>query len=191
MNGRVEVVNRALGYLGEGPIQSMDEKSVPANSARLIYDSVRRAVLREFNWSFAIKLVTLARMDETPPDYRFAYTLPFDCVKVLRPRRPGVPSYIQDRDIMFEVRGNTLFATETPLMLEYIADVPDETMFDDLFAEAFAYKLASELAMPVAQSPSGKESNYQLYLHTVGKAAAVSGRETKDSLSGNPYVEAR
>ena len=60
--------------------------------------------------------------------------------------------------------------------LLYVADV-DEGEFDDLFIEAFSYKLAHELCGPLNRDSGVKESMFGLYNRTVKKAAFVSATE--------------
>ena len=90
MRGKVEIINLALARLGESPIQSLGEDSVPARAANLLYDSSRQAALRDFNWNFALKIERLARFDGNPVDFRLTYALPPDCLRVIR-LRGGVP----------------------------------------------------------------------------------------------------
>lgn len=181
MAGRVEIVNLALARLGESPIQSLDEGTVPANTAKLLFDSARRSALRDFNWSFALATASLARLVETPVDFRYAYALPADCIRAIRLR--GERSFV--------VRGNRLFTNDGAPVLEYVSDVTDESKFDAKFVEAFTYKLASELAMSVKGSSELMASYSNAYQTYIQQAAAESARESRTVLPENPYVEAR
>lgn len=181
MAGRVEIINIALARLGESPIQSLEEGTVPANVAKLLFDSARRSTLRDFNWSFALSMASLARLAETPVDFHYAFALPADCLRAIRLRG----------DRAFVVRGNRLLTDEGEPVLEYIADVTDETKFDAKFTEAFTYKLASELAMSVKGSSELMASYSNAYQTYITQAAAESARETRVHPSENPYVEAR
>ena len=181
MAGKVEIVNIALARLGESPIQSLEEGTVPANVAKLLYDSARRSTLRDYNWSFALATASLARLAESPTDFHCAYSLPADCLRAIRVRG-GHP---------FAVRGQTLYTDALRCTLEYIADVTDDTRFDAKFVEAFTYKLASELAMSVKGSSELMASFSNAYTTFIRQAASESAGETRDRLSENPYVEAR
>ena len=50
-----EIINLALTRIGESPVTSLDEGSTAARTAELLYDTSRRAILRDFDWSFATK----------------------------------------------------------------------------------------------------------------------------------------
>lgn len=191
MPGKVEIINIALARLGESPIQSLEEGSVPANTAKTVYDAARRSALRDYNWNFALSVATLARYGATPHDFRFAFALPADCLRAIRLRREGVPDRADPRGIRFVIRSGRLLTEEPKALLEYLRDVTDESEFDSKFVEAFTYKLASELAMPVKGSSDLMASYSNAYQALVNRAAAESAWEEKEPRSGNPYLEAR
>ena len=181
MTGKVEIVNIALARLGEDSVQTLDEGTVPANMEKMLYDSARQAALRDYNWNFALATSSLARLSKSVPDFRFAYALPADCLRVVR--LIGGASFV--------LRGNAVHTdTESPV-LEYIRDVTDEAEFDSKFVEAFSYKLASDLAMSIKGSSELMASYANVYSTLLQQAAAESAREMSASLSDNPYLEAR
>ena len=149
MISEVGIVNIALARLGESPIQSFEEGSVPANMAKVFYDPARRAVLRAYDWGFSLKTVRLARYTGEPVDFRFAFSLPADCLRAIRLRRKGVADFTDGCDIRFVIRSGALYTDEAEAYLEYVSDVEDTALFDDKFIEVLGYKLASDLAMPV------------------------------------------
>lgn len=199
MTGKVEIVNIALARLGESPIQSFEEGSVPANSARLVYDSARRSTLRDYNWNFAVATAELARYADTQAsDFPFAFALPSDCLRVIRLRLATPPGQVRSRtcgdfgrNLSFTLRGGMLLAHEPKVVLEYLRDVTDENEFDAKFIEALTYKLASELAMPVKGSAELMASYSNAYQTLINRAATESAWEEKEPRSGNPYLEAR
>jgi hypothetical protein len=187
MTGEVEIINLALARLGESPVQSLDEGSVPANAAKLIYPSERRAVLRSYNWGFALRNATLARLAEEPVGFRFAYALPADCLRVVR-----VWESSTQRSVSYDVRGNSLLTNaDGAVCIEYVADIEDAAAFDVKFSEALMYKMASALAMPVKGSPELMANYENMYQAIVTQAAALTAKESRVPLSDNPYVEAR
>lgn len=185
MPGRVEIINIALARLGESPIQSLEEGSAPANAAKLLYASERRATLREYPWSFALKQAALARSSQSAADFRYVYALPADCLRAVRVRGSG------GNAPCFSVRGDKLYSDESSVTLEYVADMDDGDLFDSKFTEAFSYRLASALAMPVKSSPELMGSFMNLYKELISDAAVQSAREERVQLSDNPYLEAR
>ena len=186
MSGRVEIINIALARLGESPIQTLNEGSAPANAAKLLYDAERRATLREYPWNFALKQATLARSEQDAADFRYAYALPGDCLRAVRLRGAD-----KSKAVGFSVRGGYLYTDETGVTLEYVADIDDGDRYDSKFIEAFSYRLASALAMPVKGSPELMGNFMNLYKTMVSDAAVQSAREERTQISDNPYIEAR
>lgn len=186
MSGKLEIINLALSRLGESPIQSLEEGSVPANTAKIMYDASRRAVLRDYLWSFALRRQALARYAGDGSVSANAFALPSDCIRAVR---------LVDADgqspSAFEVRGNTLYTEAEKATLEYVADVDDSVLFDAAFVEALSLKLASDLAMPVKGSAELMGSFSNAYSVRVREGATLSATEQKKELSDNPYVEAR
>ena len=190
MAGSVEIVNIALAHLGESPIQSLDEGTVPANVAKLLYDPERRATLRDYNWNFALKTARLAKLAEAPVDFRYGYALPSDCLRAIRLRSGGVPDFAGP-GLRFVVRGGVVCTDEDPALLEYVCDCTDPALFDDKFIEALSYKLASKMAMSIKGSVEMTAQMMNQYREVVAQAASLSGNENRDADNENPYVEAR
>ena len=186
MDGAVKIANIALARLGESPIQNFGEGSVPANMAKIFYDSARRATLRDFNWNFAVAVAPLAKLAEKPVDFRSAFALPADCLRVLAVRgEGGLP-------VPFVIRAGALCTDAESVEVEYTYDCEDPALFDDKFVEAFSFKLASELAMPVKGSAELMANYMNVYNAFVERAATISAdEEQQEPISDNPYVEAR
>jgi hypothetical protein len=179
---KIDIINLALTRLGESPIQSVDEASPAANAAKLLYDTVRRSVLRDYDWNFALKEVGLSRYT-TPKrkDYHYSYALPVDCVRVIKLVNSSG----------FAVSDGSLHTDSEEAQLLYIWDNDDEHTFDSKFVEALSYKLASELAMPVKGAPELMSSYSNAYLNLVKDAATESINERYEELDDNPYITAR
>lgn len=190
---KVEIVNLALARLGESPIQDFDEGSVPANMAKSFYPQALRAVLRDYNWNFALATAKLARLAEDPVDFHFAFALPADCLRVIRLRREGAPDGgTGGGGPRYVLRGDRLLTDVEFPVIEYVRDVTDTTQFDDKFIEALSYRLASDLAMPVKGSTDLMANYNNVYTALVQQAAAISAGEQRTTGRGcNPYVEAR
>lgn len=179
---QTEIVNIALGRLGESPVQSLDEGSVPARAAKLVYDVARQAALRDHIWSFALKEAGLARYsDGGSSAFAYSYALPFDCLRPL--------SVVSGGD--YEVAGQILYSNSESVTLRYIADIKDTALFDSVFTEAFTYKLAADLAMSVKGSPELMANYNNAYTSIAHGGAALSAREGRKITSDNPYVDAR
>lgn len=182
MTGKVEIINMALARLGESPIQSENEDTVPATQAKLLYDPARRAALRDYNWAFALKTAKLARLADAPDGFRYAFALPADCLRVVR---------LLSENRAYAVRQGKLCTNADTVSIEYIFDATDETYFDSKFIEAFSYRLASDLAMPVKGSTELMGAYSNMYQDMLKRAAAESLGESRTPTSCNPYLEER
>ena len=90
---QISVWNRALGFLGTRSVASEQENTPEALQCRLYWDSARRQVLRDFPWSFAQRRAWMALVplpEGFAPEFRFAYALPDDCLKVHEVRHEGI-----------------------------------------------------------------------------------------------------
>ena len=148
---KIQICNSALSKLGVEQISSFSETSKAARLCNLQYDKIRRELLRDHVWNFAIKRATLAKIVTAPLfDYSAAFQLPSDCLMPLR----------TNQGVDFEEEGKTILMNASTCILQYIADIEDVSYFDTAFEEALAFKLASDLAYPLKQSVTLADSMY-------------------------------
>lgn len=163
MASNVEIANRALTKIGAKRIIALTDNTKEAREVNSMFSIVRDAELRKYNWRFSIKRAALAAHADTPVfGFSYQYRTPADCLKILE-----VGDYYPGADLTDYVGSDTsAYAYENgfiltdyaaPLNLRYVARIEDPTMFDALFVEAFACKLAMELAEPITQSTSKRE----------------------------------
>jgi hypothetical protein len=155
--------------------------------ASVFYDPTRRSVLRDFNWNFALRTARLAKLQKDLPDFHYAFSLPADCLRVVR--LIGMNAWTNGPG--FVVRSGNLLTNVDDAEIEYIVDCKDPALFDDKFVEALSYKLASELAMPVKGSPELMGNYMNIYQTFIEQAATISADEKHTELLDNPYLEAR
>lgn len=177
---KVSVCNMALGFLGESNfIQDYDESSTEASVCRRYYDLSRRSLLASFPWSFAGKVEQLAQLDlsdfSLPEtfEYKYAYSLPSQCLRVRGVFAPA--RFSQDSAAYRSVcRADSLIslassgASSVPFVFMtidktpciccnaetasavYTTDVEDVTLMSPAFVEAFAWRLAMNMSVPLA-----------------------------------------
>jgi hypothetical protein len=155
--------------------------------AKVFYEPTRRAVLRDFNWNFALRTARLAQLQQNHSGFRYAFSLPADCLRVVN--LLGGNEWSSGPS--FAVRSGNLLTDKEDAEIEYIFDCRDPSMFDDKFIEALSYKLASELAMPVKGSPELMSNYMNVYQTFVDQAATLSSEERNSEMLENPYLEAR
>ncbi|MDO5450512.1 MAG: hypothetical protein Q4F30_06455 [Akkermansia sp.] len=151
----VDICNLALSKLGESPISGIDANgTLPQRMCYMHYHPVRREVLCVNRWSFAVRQATLHSADAAAAESGHAvpHALPQDCLRVLEVRSPG-----------WTLRGRTVFCPAGDIRLRYIADVEDTELFDPLFVEAFAVRLACKLCIPLINSTTTRQALLEEY----------------------------
>ncbi len=111
MSSVVDICNSALNMLGANNIISLTEDSKNARLMNQRYESVRDSIFRSHAWNCLIKRVELAA-DTTAPTHEYAkqYTLPADCIRVLKVggHHNGSSSDL-DAGQKFKIEGRKLF----------------------------------------------------------------------------------
>jgi hypothetical protein len=89
----------------------------------------------------------------------------------------GGPAGLRYRDWNFE--NKCITSNETgPILFRFAADVADTMLFDPLFAEGFACRIALEVCEPLTQSTEKMQMITAEYKKFMGEARTVNGIET-------------
>ena len=192
---QISVWNRALGFLGTRSVASEQENTPEALQCRLYWDSARRQVLRDFPWSFAQRRAWLA-LQALPqgygPEFRFAYALPENCLKVHAVRHEG----ISDRPFCLALNtagdGSLLLTNASRALLLYTEDVQNSRLFDDLFAHMLARKLAALVAVPLLKGNGQKAAELeQLYAASLPPAREAAASERSEKPAEDSWLATR
>lgn len=183
MASQVEIVNRALIKLGAATISSMDQDNKSARAMTALWDTVRQAELAKRFWNFAITRANLAKLVDVPLNgFGSSYQLPVDFLKVVEIGDyyfpPSMTDYINSNDSVYAIEG-TVINTDLgdPLSLRYIKDVKDTGLFNSLFVEVLASKLAYEACYEITQSSQGRNDigvDYKMAVKEAAMANAIS-----------------
>ena len=151
----------ALAECPADRIDSLDERSIEAETCRDHYQPALEYLLEAHEWDFAIRRVPLAQVDnDRPSEWGYAYKAPTD---MAAPRHvlpfPENVSPFQGRHfgklrsyegaLLHKVAGGIVYASWSPAVLEYVTNDPSEAMFTAKFARALAYELAQRIVMPL------------------------------------------
>lgn len=169
MASQVEICNRALIKIGGGQITSITDNTKAARVLSGLWDSVRRAELAKRFWTFALSRTSLAAL-ATAPAWGFAnaYQLPVDFLKIAQVNdiwiSPGLVDYRNGDDSAYTIEGGQILTDfGAPLKIRYVRDITDTGLFDQLFAEMLASKLAMEACYSITQSREGQNQAQQDY----------------------------
>lgn len=162
----IDICNTALQRVGASSILSMSDNSAEARACSLAYDSNRRDELRKNDWNFAIARAILTP-DFTAPafDFLYQFTLPPDCLRVLRSPTPALDWVIEGRKILTN--------SGTILRIRYVADIEDVSQFDSSFYSVLSASLAIDICEKLTQSNTKKQSLIKEYEEAIRMAKRV------------------
>lgn len=180
MADRVEISNLALSLLGEDDqLEDPLEDSKPARSIRSVWNMVRDAVLRAHLWNFAVDPAGYdltadgAYVASQLSGWRYRFRLPEDFIRldlqriVPRCERNGIRC------------GNMYLHANIPgpLHILYVRRVDDPGEWDASFVQAFAARLAWQVADRLTGDRQRKNDAWNAYLAAVREARGIDGRE--------------
>lgn len=167
---QVSIANSALVKVGADRISSLSEDTRAAILINAIFEQIRDQVLRDHPWNFAMTRAALAPNATEPAfEYDYTYDLPNDCLRVYR-TFPDTIDYV--------VEGRTILTDEAEtLYVQYIYRHEDPSAWSADFAEAFAWKLASEVAYPLTQSLALAGTCREEYKRVLAEARSIDGSE--------------
>lgn len=150
---KTSIINLALANLGQKLVHDDAEETNTARTARLMYDFVRRNLLRAHDWAFALRWADLAARDVETPDLKLPYVfaLPSNSLFIKKIAYEGIPlHYHFPYNFFNDEQGNKLVAClYKNAKALYVADVENTALFDPSFVACFALLLAAELAVPI------------------------------------------
>ncbi len=141
---QVTICNSALLKVGGDIISSIDEGSRASIVCSTLYQYLADEVMGSSPWRFATKSVVLAPNATVPP-FRWlaAYDIPNDCLRPLE----------LECESDWTVEGTQILCNDnTSINFRYLFRNEDPSTWDGRFAEAFAWRLAMELALSLTQS---------------------------------------
>lgn len=170
----VSICNLGLQKLGAARIADLSEASKNARECNACYEHLRDAELRANKWKFALSRTTLAPSATTPDfTYTYAFPLPADCLRPLFPARLGLDWKVENHEGVASILTND----GDTLEVRYIKRITDPTLFDPLFVEALACKIAFQLCETLTQSNSKKEAAERAYLYAIREARRINAIE--------------
>lgn len=198
MTSQVDIANRALTKLGAARIISFGDDNKQARAVSSMFDIVRDAELRSHIWSFSVKRASLPALLSTPDwGFQFEYQLPSDSLRILMVNDiypgPSLEDYRNQPVADYAIEGNKILADfAAPLKIRYSSRVSDTTQWDAMFVEAFACRLAMEMAEDLTQSNSKRELAQAEYMASLrGAIRASSVEQPPQALPDNSWLLSR
>jgi len=182
MSDRVAIANLALTKMGASDtIVAPDQDSHAARTIAAVWDTVRRACIRGGrrapHWNFALSYAeTPARAASParplPPGWGAAFPQPDGSLRLAEIVGPAVTDdgwRIAGQDVLLRDAG--------PLKAWWLFDVPEPSLWDELFVQTFAARLAYETVDRIAGDLARKNALWQEYEADLSAATKVDARE--------------
>ena len=165
----VGICNGALNQLGATTILSLSEDSKNARLCNSRYTQIRDALFRSHPWNCLQKRVQIAA-DTTAPAWGFknAYTLPADCLRLLK---------ILDYDSNYKVEGRKILSNTSSMKILYVARVTDPNEYDELLRETLSASLGADIAFGVTSNNQTAKNMYELFKDKLRDARFVDSTE--------------
>ena len=185
----VDMCNSALNLLGASTISTITEDTKNARLCNQRFEPIRNRVMRSHNWNCLIKRVQLAQ-DSTGPviEYTYGYTLPTDCLRVLKVHNGTTDSVASDLD--YKVEGRKIVTDEGTVYLVYVAIDTDPTNYDSYLYEAISHQLAADLCYAITNN-STLANNYMARAdERLREARFIDATENSlDTIEANEFTD--
>lgn len=167
----VEICNLALIKIGHDTISDLTQETKAARMCSRLYPKLRDATLRAHPWNFAIRRASLVASADAPAyGYSYAYAKPLDYLRIVT---------CEDPQTDYVLESEFFLASISPFKMKYVWKVTDPNRFDSLFIDAFACRLAADLAMPLAQSAEMVDAMWGSYRERIAEARHADAQEGK------------
>lgn len=151
MASETDILNNALILIGEQTVLTADDTTKAGRKYIQVYTIARDALLRAYNWNFAIVRTSLAALSDAPDwGYNNQYQLPSDFLKLLQVNNYFINLnagyYNQQDESPYKIEGKKILTDlPAPLKIRYIKRVEDTAEFDANFVEMLTIKIAIKL----------------------------------------------
>ncbi len=187
----VDICNSALNLLGASTISALTEDSKNARLCNQRFEPVRNRVFRSHNWNCLIKRIQLAQ-DSTGPvvEYTYGYTLPTDCLRVLKIHNGTTDSIESNLD--YKVEGRKIVTNEGTIYLVYIALDTDPNTYDSYLAESISHQLAADLCYAITNNSTLANQYMSRADERLREARFIDATENSlDTIESGEFTDAR
>ena len=170
MASQIDICNLALSWIGGKKIADLAENSVEAQLVSTNYPMSRDAVLAARMWTFATKQASPTPTAGTPPvPWTFMYQIPTDCLRVFR----VVDGQLYK--ILWIRQGQYILCDSSAIVMTYVSQVLDTTLYSPGLVQALAARMAADLAVTYTENRSLQADLWKIYDEKMKEAAAVDG----------------
>lgn len=193
MASKVSIANRALAKLGEDRILLLTDDNKAARTLNQMFDDVLDAELRKSRWKFSIARDSLSALVAAPAwGYSYQYPLPSDFIGLVQVNDTYVRSGTSQQAMWSVEAGHILTNLVAPLKVRYVQRVTNPGLFDPLFVETLACKLAMEACETLTQSETKFTRVAEQYKQSLMEARRQDAIENPpDELPQGSWLDSR
>lgn len=183
MTSEVFVANLTLQKVGEPRITSLGDNVKRAREINEVFAHYRDAELRAHAWNFAVERTSLPVLADAPAHgFTKQYQRPSDD---LRPLQIGTVrldlgslDYRTGRESLYQIEGRKILTDfAAPLKYVYIKQVTDVTLWDVLFRDALATRIAFEIGERLTENTIKKQELKRDYNRSIREAVRIDAIE--------------
>jgi len=206
--------NLALARIGntKGVSNAETDNTVEANMCRLFYDNALGDMYESFQWPFARTRVDLGLVQTDPnPNWKYSYRVPADSGRIIAVGdadlivawdynwagswnsysdssiRIPIPIY----EIVSDNTGKLIHTDIVDAVAYYERRVTEPSLWPYAFANALAWKLAADIALPLSRDPKLANNAERKYDLEISKAYAAQLNESPtETPEGSEIVRA-
>ncbi len=186
----VEICNSALIKVGAARITSLSDGTKAALICNEQYPKLRREVLRQHPWNFAIRRKALAASVVEPEyDYSKAFVIPSDVLRILSTDLPRHLEWVVEQNSSGQ---RVLLTDSDTCKIRYIKDVTDTTIYSADFEESLALRMAVDLSYALAQSTSLTRELQRQYRESLAISRSIDAQEgSVEEFEDGEWLEVR
>ena len=181
----VDICNGALNQLGASTILSLTDDSKNARLCNSRYTQVRDALFRTHPWNCLQTRLELAASSDSPAwGFTYAYTLPANCLRLLR---------VLDYDSNYKVEGRKILSDASTMKILYIARITDPNEYDELLRETLSAALGADIAYAVTSNNTTSQNmivSYQEKLRDARFVDSTEGQNVEHDLGMADVIDA-
>lgn len=184
MASATSICNVALSIIGVKPIQGLDQQNPNAAACNVLYEPTLRAMLSEFNWSFATEYVALALLADAPAVvWEYAYQRPENVINVQAVLSKDSVNSVEGFPFALGA-GGKIYTDVADAYARVTTDEENPKNFPPYFQDLLSSKLAINLAGTLA-SPKSKLNTAMILYQNAAEAAMIAdagqGKEKEDA----------
>lgn len=208
----VQICNLALNKIKQATIESLDEDSLQAERCRLLYNHVRRYLLYQYNWTFAIEQESLeiakfkkhvdpSLVDKGLFEYNYKYKLPQNFLRLINVYylsdsypmtavTEAKPPYVLEGKYLLcdypKISDPSQIKPEQLIKIKYIKDITNVSRWTPGFTQVVVCALAAELTQ-VFNDSAAYEQQIDAKLDYLLKMAKTQDAQQTQMQQANTY----